>query len=79
MSGEEETVKKTIEDPDSVYRDATYPEDRRNYFRMHGKRVLSAYGDYLKVVVRSDTWEIVTAYITPKHRETTELLYNNNE
>lgn len=64
MTGEELLVKKSVEEPDSIYPDKNRPSDSI-YFYEHNDDILKTYGKYLKVVVdRESRGSIKTAYVS---------------
>jgi hypothetical protein len=62
MDGHDSTIKQTVENPDSIYKDKEL-DDTVCYISSHSKSTLSLYGDYLKVVVNRDLGgQVITAY-----------------
>ncbi len=75
LSTELQLIKKTVNEPDSIYPDKDY-EHTFCYYRQHNSVYLRTYGTQIKVVVdRNLQGSIKTAYVTNRNKEKTKALY----
>jgi len=75
MIGEEGTIKKTVMEPESIYKDKDF-NSTHTYYAKHSNPTLEPKGQYLKVVVdRELQGQVITSYPTIKNRESTEAIY----
>ncbi|MEW6194451.1 MAG: hypothetical protein AB1521_04740 [Bacteroidota bacterium] len=74
MAGEEKKVKKTIENPDFIYKDkdisTTY-----NYYSIISSTRLRPFGNFLKVSAGIDNGNVKTAYVVDKIVKKENLIY----
>ncbi|MBL1123422.1 MAG: hypothetical protein D8M26_11070 [Ignavibacteriae bacterium] len=76
LHGEESEIKKTVENPDTIYKDKDF-EHTFCYYRAHNNTILRTYGLNVKVVVdRESQGAIKTTYFTDRSKEKDGLVYS---